>query len=125
MLTSQLTGGEPQDILRLDNLAIYISQRQARLHNHELALTPTEFRLLAALARTPGELHAYCDLAERVLGYTCTEREARANLRVHVMHLRRKLGADGCRCYDIVAVRGAGYRLVHIKHENGIQNTGQ
>jgi DNA-binding response OmpR family regulator len=77
------------------------------------------------LARTPGHLFAYCDLAERVLGYTCNEREARVNLRVHVMHLRRKLRADGCRCYDIVAVRAAGYRLVQIGRDGGIQNTGQ
>lgn len=102
------------------DLTIHIPERQAWLHGRPLALTPTEFRLLATLGRAPGHLFTYCDLAERVLGYTCNEREARANLRVHVMNLRRKLRADGCRCYDIVAVRGTGYRLVNGAHDDGI-----
>lgn len=98
------------DILHTNGLAIVIPERQATLHGRPLALTSTEVRLLLTLARAPGHLFAYCNLAERVLGwYTCNECEARANLRVHVMRLRRKLRADGC-CYDIVAVRGAGYR---------------
>lgn len=106
-------GGEGlPDLLRFNDLTIHIAERRAWLHGRGLALTPTEFRLLATLAYAPDHLFAYCDLAERVLGYTCNEREARANLRVHVMNLRRKLRADGCRCYDIVPVRGAGYRFV-------------
>ncbi len=124
MLTSPTHGGGgepgPLDIFHLADLSIHISQRRVRLHGRELMLTPTEFRLLVILARKPGHLFKYCDLAERVFGYTCNEREARANLRVHVMNLRRKLRADGGRCYDIVTVRSAGYRLVNGAHDDGI-----
>lgn len=113
MLTSPLHGGraagEP-DLIRCADLTIHIPERQAWLHGRTLALTPTEFRLLATLARAPGHLFAYCDLAERVLGYTCTEREARANIQVHINNLRRKLADNAHDPRLIHCVRGVGYR---------------
>ncbi len=107
-------GDEPQpaphDVLHYAGLTIHPTERQAWLHGRPLALTPTEFRLLVTLARAPGHLFAYCDLAERVLGYACEGREAKAILQVHINHLRRKLGDDARDPRFIRCVRGAGYR---------------
>jgi len=96
--------------LRLGELCIDVNERRAILRGRELSLTPTEFRLLVTLAREPGHLFQYCDLAERVLGYACTEREARPILQVHVNNLRHKLDDDACKPQYILCVRGVGYR---------------
>lgn len=51
------------------------------------------------------------DLAERVLGYACAEREAKTILQTHVKNLRRKLAEDAQAPRFIHCVRGAGYRF--------------
>jgi len=99
------------DLIRCADLTIHLSERQAWLHGRPLALTPTEFRLLATLARAPGHLFAYCDLAEHVLGYACAEREAKTILQTHIKNLRRKLGDVAAAPVYVIAVRGVGYRF--------------
>lgn len=73
----------------------------------ELPLTATEFRLLAAMAASPGRLFSRADLIERALPESdILER----TLDSHLKNLRRKLaeaGANGL----IVTVRGMGFRL--------------
>jgi len=67
-------------------------------------LSPTEFRLLLALAGAPGRLHSYTELLHRVWG---AEYVGEMDfLHVYVSRLRKKLGQD-----VIVTERGFGYRL--------------
>jgi DNA-binding response OmpR family regulator len=70
---------------------------------HEVALTPTQFRLLAVLLEQPGRAFSRVELVERGLGDLMTE----CAVDVHVKELRRRLGEWGSR---IVAARGVGYR---------------
>ena len=107
------------DTLDLGDLRIDVRERRVTLRGRELALTPTEFRLLAVLASDPGHLFDYCVLAEQVLSYRCDEREARAILRVHVMNLRRKLGDDPQSPRYIVCIRGNGYRFSRPEEADG------
>lgn len=69
----------------------------------EVALTPTQFRLLAVLVAEPGRAFSRAELVERGIGDLVTQR----TVDVHVKDLRRRLGEWGRR---IVAVRGVGYR---------------
>ncbi len=69
----------------------------------EVALTPTQFRLLAVLVAEPGRDFTRAELVERGLLGAATERA----VDVHVKDLRRRLAEWGRR---IVAVRGVGYR---------------
>ena len=77
--------------------------------NGEIHLTPTEFRLLVALARRPGELVAHADLLRGVWGPTYGEETQL--LRVTMRNLRAKLAsATPGRSY-IATEYGLGYRF--------------
>ena len=82
--------------------------RQARVLNRTVALTATEFRLLAALAAAPGRIFSREELLARVFGpdYDGLDR----TIDVHVTNLRRKIEVPGQpRC--ILTAHGLGYRL--------------
>lgn len=93
--------------LRIGALEIDRYRVEAHVGGRDLALTPTEFRLLAHLAETPGRAVERAELVETVL----PEGEAydRA-VDVHVANLRRKLRDAGA-ADAIQTVRGVGYRL--------------
>jgi DNA-binding response OmpR family regulator len=74
-----------------------------RLGKREVAVTPTQFRLLALLMAEPGHTFSRAELVERVIGARVTER----TVDVHVKELRRKLGPLGP---QIEPIRGSGYR---------------
>jgi two-component system KDP operon response regulator KdpE len=78
-----------------------------------LDLTRKEFALLAILARNAGRVLTHGVLLSRVWGRDARGTASRGteSLRVHVTHLRRKLG-DGPRRPRIVSEPGTGYRLV-------------
>lgn len=71
-----------------------------------LDVTLAEVKLLAALARTPGQVRNRAELLA-VLGGLDKGTDERA-VDAHVKNLRRKLGACG---EQLETVRGAGYRL--------------
>ncbi|HET8628185.1 MAG TPA: response regulator transcription factor, partial [Thermomicrobiales bacterium] len=86
------------------------------LHGHAVAvgdraveLTPTEFRLLVALARAPGQVFSRQQLIDRAFdqGFEGYER----NIDVHVMNLRRKLALPPGGPVALKTVYGVGYKL--------------
>ena len=86
-------------------LEVDLSTYLTRCHGEEVALTPSEVRLLAHLAKEPGVVRGRSEL----LGVTGDD--AFAGLRsvdAHVKNIRRKLGACG---EQLETVRGVGYRL--------------
>lgn len=80
-------------------------------HDQLLSLTPTEFRILAALARDPGRVLSRDQLLDRALGdsYDGYDRTIDA----HVKNLRRKLAAAGVGAgCSIATVHGVGYKMM-------------
>ncbi len=79
-------------------------RHQVMLHNREIRLTPTEFRLLEFLLLRPGRVFSREQLLDRVwgLGYFGETR----TVDVHVRRLRSKLGRDA---KWIRTVTGIGY----------------
>jgi DNA-binding response OmpR family regulator len=75
--------------------------------SEEIPLTPTEFRLLEALAEMGGTVLSRADAYEVVWGYDFGG--SRANLDTLASSLRKKLAALGCESLE--TVRGFGYRL--------------
>jgi two-component system response regulator BaeR len=85
--------------------------RRIAIHGRALELTPTEYGILAALARRPGQVFSRAQLLDAA-------REGNANLDVtdraidsHVKNLRRKLDAVLPGTEAIHSIYGLGYRF--------------
>jgi len=90
-------------------LRIEIEARSATLDGQALTLTPVEYDLLLALARSAGRVRT----REQLL-LEAADRDFEAFDRaidVHISSLRRKLGDDPRAPRFIETVRGAGYRM--------------
>lgn len=95
-----------EDVLEVAGIAIDRLRREVRADGAEVPLTPTEYRLLDALATAAGRTFTRQELVERAFGedYEGLDRTVDA----HIMNLRRKLGAAGT---SIATVFGVGYKL--------------
>ena len=91
-------------VLRIDEERHEVSVRGSRVE-----LTPTEWGLLTALARTPGRVYSRYELINRVRGYEFEGYERTVDS--HVKNLRRKIEADAQRPEIVQTVLGVGYRL--------------
>jgi two-component system response regulator MtrA len=74
-----------------------------------LALTPTEYRLLAELMDNPGVALDRAALLERVWGYGWAGDSRLVD--VHIQRLRAKIEADPTNPELVLTVRGVGYKL--------------
>jgi DNA-binding response OmpR family regulator len=74
-----------------------------------LQLTPTEYRLLCALASRAGEVYARKELAEQIWGYH--DADVGRSLDVHMRRLRGKLNACAETHLLLATLRGFGYQL--------------
>lgn len=90
-------------------LSLSLASRAATLRGQPLALSRTEFDLLATLAQHPGLVWSRERLMERVWGpdYPSVTRV----VDVHITSIRRKLGDDAESPTFIETVRGLGYRF--------------
>ncbi|MGE5553770.1 MAG: response regulator transcription factor [Betaproteobacteria bacterium] len=91
--------------LRLD-----LSERRAFRDGVEVALTPTEFDLLAVLARQPGRVWSRQQLVDQVMGYDFEGFDD--TIYAHIKNLRKKVERDPAQPEFIQTVYGAGYRFV-------------
>lgn len=82
---------------------------EASCHGQPLPLTLTEFRILAALAASPGRVLSRSQLLD-ALGETYEGYER--TIDVHIKNLRRKMKAAGAgKGCNIATVHGLGYKL--------------
>lgn len=94
------------DVIEAAGITLDRTRREVRVGETPVAVTPTEYRLLDALARAAGRTFTRQELVERALGeeYDGLDR----TVDVHIMNLRRKLGDAG---KAIVTVFGVGYKF--------------
>ncbi|MBA4029304.1 MAG: DNA-binding response regulator [Planctomyces sp.] len=106
LLRRSQAGEQSRDVIVTRGIEIDRINHTARLNSEELHLTPTEFRLLWTLARSPGRPFGRNELMDRCRGEDANALER--TIDVHVRSLRQKLGALA----DVVeTVRGVGYRF--------------
>jgi two-component system, OmpR family, response regulator QseB len=96
--------GFGSDSWTVGDITIDSSRREVRVAGNVLALTPTEFQLLAELARHGGRLVTKSALMTAVWG--AGGESSSSALDYHVHALRKKIGHERIR-----TVRGSGYLL--------------
>jgi two-component system KDP operon response regulator KdpE len=101
-------GGEEEPSVEIGGLSVDLAAHTVRRDGAEIHLTPTEFRLLRALARNRGRLMTHRALLTEVWGPAWAEDTA--TLRTHVANLRRKLEPSGSERL-IRTDPGVGYRI--------------
>jgi DNA-binding response OmpR family regulator len=79
------------------------------VEGRSVVLTPSEFKLLLALARTPGRVFSRFELVNRVQGHDYEGYER--TIDAHVKNLRRKIEPDPGHPRWVQTVHGVGYRL--------------
>jgi len=97
------------DTFVTDDLRIDFNQHLAFKANRQLELTPTEFKILAFLARTPGEVRASRAILQHVWGPAY--RDEVHLLRVNVARLRRKIEEVASEPRFVLTHSRAGYSL--------------
>jgi DNA-binding response OmpR family regulator len=90
-------------------LILDADRHEARVRGTAVALTPTEWGLLDALARTPGRVYSRYELINQVRGYEFEGYER--TIDSHVKNLRRKVELDPGHPRLVETVVGVGYRL--------------
>lgn len=96
-------------VVRVGPLTLDTESNEAAWNGNPLQLSPTEFRLLLALAQAPARVFSREELAVRVLS-SRTDAFVRT-IDVHVMNLRRKVDTGDAEHSVISTVFGIGYRL--------------
>lgn len=89
-------------------LTIDLEHYQVKKGKNEIELTPTEFKILALMARHPGKIFSRLQLLESCLGdaYSGYER----SMDTHISNLRKKI-KDNTESPMIVTVFGVGYKF--------------
>ena len=106
-----LTTGE--SFLRVGEIVINIEAHEVRVGNRAVDLTPTEFNILAVLARSPGRAFSRSALLEQItdVDYEGFER----TVDVHMRNLRTKLETDPKHPRYLTTIYGVGYKLEDCK----------
>lgn len=91
-------------------LVLIMQDKSIRYHGQAVELTPTEFDLLDALSRTPGDYLSASQLLEQVWKYPPGMGDP-ALVRNHVRNIRRKLETDPERPKVVTSAHGRGYTI--------------
>ena len=107
----ELKGSEEPVVTK--KLSIDFVSRTVTKAGAQVKLTPTEFNLLQNLVRNEGKVLSHYYLLSKVWGEDYSE--ARNLLRVHIQHLRHKLGDNAESPKIIVTEHGMGYKFTRPK----------
>jgi two-component system, OmpR family, alkaline phosphatase synthesis response regulator PhoP len=97
------------EVVRAGDLVLDVPRMQASLGGRTLNLTPTEFQVLAVMARQPGRIFTRGQLLEAVHGIAVESYERAIDS--HIKNIRRKLEPDARHPRYVLAVHGIGYKF--------------
>jgi two-component system alkaline phosphatase synthesis response regulator PhoP len=100
---------EPGDRIQAGGVSIDLARMRVEIEGRTVDLTPTEFQLLATLARQPGRIFTRSQLLDAIHGIAFESYERAID--AHVKNLRRKLEPDPGRPRFVLTVYGVGYRF--------------
>jgi DNA-binding response OmpR family regulator len=97
------------ETIRVADLTLDIPRMRVTLGNRTVEVTPTEFQLLATLAREPGRIFTRAQLLDAVRGVAFESYERAID--AHIKNIRRKIEPDPRAPRYILMVYGVGYKF--------------
>lgn len=97
------------EILKIRELSLNTATCQLSKNGKMIFLTPTEYKILAQLMRTPGQIFTKTQLYEGVFGAFFESDDN--TMMVHISKLREKIEDDPKNPKYIITVRGLGYKI--------------
>ena len=109
VLRRSRTAARGDEIVRAGDVEIDTGKMRVSVAGASVELTPTEFQLLATLAREPGRVFTRSQLLDAVHGVAIESYERAID--AHVKNLRRKIEPTPGSPRYVVTVHGVGYRF--------------
>jgi two-component system alkaline phosphatase synthesis response regulator PhoP len=97
------------EMIRVADVALDVPKMRATIAGKAADLTPTEFQLLATLAREPGRIFTRTQLLDAVRGVAFDSYERAID--AHVKNIRRKIEPNPREPRYILSVYGVGYKF--------------
>jgi DNA-binding response OmpR family regulator len=97
---------------RIGGLEIDPVRHEVKLDRHAVEVTPKEFAILEALARSPGRAFTRTQLLQQAFGFDYEGLERTVD--VHVLNLRKKLEPDPTAPTYLLTVYGVGYKMAEL-----------
>jgi two-component system alkaline phosphatase synthesis response regulator PhoP len=97
------------DVIRAGDVTVDRRRMAVTVGARAVALTPTEFELLATLARHPGRVFTRAQLLDAIRGDEIESYDRAID--AHVKNVRRKLEADPQHPRYLLTVHGVGYKF--------------
>jgi DNA-binding response OmpR family regulator len=100
------------EVLRVGQIKLDIPRMRTTVADRAIELTPTEFQLVATMAREPGRVFTRAQLLDAVHGVAFESYERAID--AHVKNIRHKLEPNPARPRYLVTVYGVGYRFAEL-----------
>jgi DNA-binding response OmpR family regulator len=100
------------EIVRVGDVTLDIPRMRTTVADRIVDLTPTEFQLVATMAREPGRVFTRAQLLDAVHGVAFESYERAID--AHVKNVRHKLEPDPGRPRYLLTVYGVGYRFAEV-----------
>src|SRR5437879_7001497 len=97
------------EIVRVGEVVLEMPRMRATVGERSVELTPTEFQLVATMAREPGRVFTRAQLLDAVHGVAFESYERAID--AHVKNIRHKLEPDPASPRYLLTVYGVGYRF--------------
>jgi DNA-binding response OmpR family regulator len=100
------------EIVRAGDVVLDVPRMRTTLGGRSIDLTPTEFQLLATMAREPGRVFTRGQLLDAVHGVAFESYERAID--AHVKNIRHKLEPEPASPRYLLTVYGVGYRFAEL-----------
>jgi two-component system alkaline phosphatase synthesis response regulator PhoP len=107
--TENAAVGVSAETIRAADVTLDVPRMRVTLGDRAVDVTPTEFQLLAALARQPGRLFTRAQLLDAIRGVAFESYERAID--AHIKNLRRKIEPNPREPRYILTVYGVGYKF--------------
>ncbi len=107
--TENAAGGAGVETIRAADVTLDVPRMRVTAGGRPVDVTPTEFQLLAALARQPGRIFTRAQLLDAVRGVAFESYERAID--AHIKNIRRKLEANPREPRYVLTVYGVGYKF--------------